>query len=81
MVDKILMSDTFKDMRRHGREPKTRSGLGRCAATGKRMFHSQEEALAAADRRLQDPHCNAASFRAYPCNQCGRWHLTSQPLR
>ena len=39
------MSDTYKDMIRHGREPKTRSGLGRCAATGKRMFHSQEEAL------------------------------------
>jgi len=46
-----------------------RKHLRRCGATGKRIFRTQQGA------RL-----HLTGMRAYRCEFCGWWHLTSQEL-
>jgi hypothetical protein len=77
------MSDSWKDMRRHGREPRRQQfkSAGRCGSTGKRMFRSEQEAMDGAAIRRADLHCNATYFRAYRCPFGEHWHLTSKPLK
>lgn len=47
-----------------------------CPTTGKRSWHSQDAALAAAGKMPGKRH-----RRIYLCNHCGRWHITSKPKR
>ena len=76
------MGRTYKDMRRHGHEPRQPQNLGRCASSGgKRCFRSCDDAEAAAARILESNTCNAKLLRAYECPYCKRWHLSSKPLR
>lgn len=76
------MGRTFKDLRRHGREPRARVRATRCAATRKVCFPSAEAAHARAAELLENdrrsPENRAAGFRAYRCPRCNQWHLTSQ---
>jgi hypothetical protein len=54
--------------------------LGRCGANGKVIFRTE----GAAKKRIKEilleesNRCNNY-MRAFPCNHCGYWHLTSQP--
>lgn len=60
---------------------KVRHGRRRnCAQTGKRSWHSQADALEAA-ASLARAAGGSKPIRAYLCNFCGCWHLTSKPKR
>jgi hypothetical protein len=83
------MGKTFKDIRRHGREPRdtraSRSALRpatRCGLTMKVCFTSQEAALQRGGEILTSekraPENQALQFRAYRCHHCQQWHLTSK---
>jgi hypothetical protein len=59
------------------------SSMGRAAGTfdqrcGKRRFRSQAKA-AQFGRGIKGSY--GKSQRAYRCNRCGEWHLTTKPLR
>lgn len=55
----------------------TTRGQGKCGLTGKVMFGSQEHAFQRGGEILAgDPH--AVSFRAYRCEFCGKFHLTTK---
>lgn len=63
---------------KHHEQPSTK--LGRCGATGKVIFRTE----GAAKKRIKEilteetNRCNGY-LRAFPCNRCGYWHLTSKP--
>ena len=59
------------DPRQHPRK------ADRCGMTGKRRFHSQEAALIRGGEILTEPRCRQREFRAYLCEYCAGWHLTT----
>lgn len=50
----------------------------RCRRTGKVGYKSHDAAMLAGSFVLDQPDCRVRSFRAYLCQYCGLWHLTSQ---
>jgi len=50
----------------------------RCKATGKVAFRDEDDADAALEARKDGAR---GETRAYPCDHCGGWHLTSQDWR
>lgn len=49
-----------------------------CMRTGKQTYGSRDIAIREAERAS---HASGLSFRAYVCEHCGFWHLTSKPWR
>ena len=50
----------------------------RCGKTRKTGYKSHDAAMLAACHVMEQPDCRVQSFRAYLCQWCGLWHLTSQ---
>jgi len=66
-------------MSRRRRRRGYRDTIDRCGPTGKRRYRSEgaaRHALTALAPIRPDPEHREQ--RAYPCNGCGGWHLTSQ---
>ena len=59
-----------------GESKKTRVSI--CGATSKRMFKSHEAAVNFVVERAESM---PAVMRAYRCDFCSGWHLTSQAIR
>ena len=76
--------------RRSGRPGRTSRKAGRslCPSTGKIRYrdgHDAALALKSLVRRRSRAECDGAACsirvcRKYPCESCGGWHLTSQPV-
>lgn len=56
------------------------SKYGRCGATGKVIFRTEGGAKKRIKEILSEEsnRCNGY-LRAFPCNRCGFWHVTSKP--
>jgi hypothetical protein len=63
---------------KHLEHPSTRIFAPRCRTTGKLRFLSQDAALAYAPLYRD---AGIEILRAYPCQFCGEFHLTSEPKR
>jgi len=50
----------------------------RCGPTKKVCFKTAEAAHVRAGEILSEPDCNAKEFRAYLCQYCNQWHLSSK---
>jgi hypothetical protein len=55
-----------------------RQRTDRCGPTRKVRFASHEAAFSRAGEILDRNNPRTAGFRAYQCNHCLGWHLTSQ---
>ena len=60
-------------------------GIARCCLSGKVRFRGQDEAKDALTsavyaRAVAGATSRRREVRCYPCQACGGWHLTSQPL-
>lgn len=56
-----------------------RDPLPRCDRTGKVGFPSREECVIAM-RRVKHRRHTCRHLRAYQCDHCNDWHMTSQPI-
>ena len=60
-------------MRRQGKPTKT----NRCGLRGKRRFRDHRSAIEALRRIRSNSVRQTVPARAYECDACGGWHLTS----
>jgi hypothetical protein len=51
-----------------------------CRRSGKVKFDSHERAMIRAANAMAQPGNRCEFLRAYVCEFCGKWHLTSQPF-
>lgn len=55
----------------------TISATGRCETTGKISYASEHAAKGSRGRRMN----HGRKMRAYLCNHCRRWHLTTEAFK
>lgn len=55
------------------------SSKQKCRHTGKVVFATYDKAHAALQAIMRKPHTSVFPIRAYPCNMCQGYHLTSAP--
>lgn len=63
---------------RNGDGRKRPMKIGRCGPTGKVRYESHDAAFDGA-YRLLEAKPQVKELRAYRCNLCAGWHLTSKP--
>lgn len=59
--------------------PQQRSTASKLPCATKAVYRTSSEALVTATRKVG--RHNASMLRAYRCQWCAKWHLTSQPKR
>jgi hypothetical protein len=59
--------------------PRTGRRFTRCVPSGKVRFESMQSAERMMAQMVLDRRAKYAPCRAYRCDECGGWHLTSQP--